>query len=133
MSHIDDGAVVRLREIAERTPGLSLLLLHGSRARDSARPDSDWDLAYLSDDSFDPDRLLADLAIALNADRIDLADLSRAGALLRYRAAADGIVIHERKPGTFESFWLQAVDTWCDLAPVLLPAYDAILAEARRQ
>lgn len=116
--------------IAERAPGLSLLVLHGSRARGHARADSDWDFAHIGDAGvFDADALLAALAEALRADRVDLADLSRAGALLRFRVASDAVVIFEREPATFQQFWLDAVHTWCDLAPVLTPVYDALLQD----
>lgn len=64
---------------------------------------------------------VAAFADALHADRIDLVDLDRAGALLRHRVARDGVVLIERTPGTFDRFWLNAVDTWCDLAPILEP------------
>lgn len=113
--------------MAAACPGLQLLVLHGSRARGDAHEMSDWDFAYEADDAFDPDRLLAARAAHLNADRIDLADLGRSGALLRYRVARDGVVVFERSAGRFERFWLEAVDTWCDLAPVLEPAYACVL------
>ncbi len=88
---------------------------------------SDWDFAYRADSTFDADGLLAQLADVLKADRIDLVDLDRAGALLRYRAARDGVLLFEAEAGTFERFWLDAVGTWCDLAPVLEPAYERML------
>jgi predicted nucleotidyltransferase len=122
----------RVRQIASGADGLRLLVLYGSRARGEAHALSDWDFAYLADSGFDPDTLLAAVAEALGADRVDLVDLERAGALLRYRVARDGVVIAERRPGTFERFWLDAVDTWCDLAPVLLPAYEHVLESQRR-
>jgi predicted nucleotidyltransferase len=122
-----------LRRRATDIAGLRLLILHGSRARGDARADSDWDFAWLGDDAVDPDRLLAKLADSTKADRIDLADLSRAGALLRYRVARDGIVIFERQPESFLSFWLDAVDTWCDLEPVLTPAYEHVLETLPRR
>lgn len=121
--HADAG----LRAIAAEAPGLRLLVLHGSRARGEAHAGSDWDFAYEAAAGFDPDRLLAALAAYLNADRVDLADLGRAGALLRYRAARDGVVVFEHEEGAFERFWLDAVDTWCDLAPILEPAYARVL------
>lgn len=113
--------------MAAACPGLKMLVLHGSRARGDAHSLSDWDFAYEAGTDFDPDDLLARLATHLNADRIDLADLEHAGALLRYRVARDGVVVFERNPGRFERFWLEAVDTWCDLAPVLEPAYARVL------
>src|SRR5262249_17107446 len=116
-----------LRQRAIEVAGLRLLILHGSRARGDARADSDLDFAWLGDDATDPDQLLSMLAEATKADRIDLTDLSRAGALLRYRVARDGVVVLEREPESFLKFWLDAVHTWCDLAPVLIPAYEHVL------
>lgn len=116
-----------MRSVAAASRGLRLLVLHGSRARRDSHDRSDWDLAYQADSTFDPDALLAGFADLLKADRIDLVDLDRAGALLRYRAARDGIVLFQREAGGFERFWLDAVDTWCDLGPVLEPAYARVL------
>lgn len=107
--------------------GLQLLALYGSRARGDARHDSDWDFAFEADPCFDADGLLAMLVERLNANRIDLADLERTGALHRHRVARDGVVIFERVSGRFERFRLQAIETWCDLAPVLTPLYEAAL------
>ncbi|MGH9387551.1 MAG: type VII toxin-antitoxin system MntA family adenylyltransferase antitoxin [Vicinamibacterales bacterium] len=118
---------VALRKLAAAAPELRLLVLYGSRARGDAHERSDWDFAYEADAGFDPDRLLAELAEHLNTDRVDLVDLGRAGALLRYRVARDGAVVFEHDGGRFERFWLDAVDTWCDLAPVLEPAYASVL------
>lgn len=108
-------------------PGLHLLVLYGSRARGQARPESDWDFGYEADAGFDADGLLALLAEGLNADRIDLVDLDRVGALLRHRVAQDGRVVFERTPGRFERFWLDAVHAWCELEPVLTPLYAGVL------
>lgn len=116
-----------LGRIAAATPGLHLLVLYGSRARADAHARSDWDLAYQAGPALDVDALLAALADSLKADRIDLVDLDRAGALLRHRVARDGVVLFERDPGRFDRFWLDAVHTWCDLAPVLEPLYARVL------
>jgi predicted nucleotidyltransferase len=121
-----------LRGVATACPGLQLLVLHGSRARGEAHDRSDWDFAYEADPAFDPDGMLASLAEHLNVDRVDLADLGRAGALLRYRVARDGALVFEREEGRFERFWLAAVDTWCDLSPVLEPAYARVLESLPR-
>jgi predicted nucleotidyltransferase len=121
-----------LRALAAGHAGLLLLVLYGSRARGDAHQGSDWDFGYEADATLDPDRLLAALAEHLDADRIDLVDLDRAGALLRYRAARDAVVVFERQEGQFERFWLRAVDTWCDLAPILEPAYEQLLESLPR-
>ena len=68
----------------------------------------------------------------LNADRIDLVDLDRAGALIRHRVARDGAVLFERTPGLFHEFRLDAIETWCDLEPVLGPLYARVLESLGR-
>jgi predicted nucleotidyltransferase len=121
-----------VRPIAATMPGLNLLVLHGSRARGQAREASDWDFAYLAGPEFDPVTLLPQLVEALRSNRIDLADLGKASALLRYRAAADGIAVFEGAPGTFERFRLDAITAWCEMEPVLRSAYDEQLARLAR-
>lgn len=127
-----DGRLALVAQAAEVVPGLRLLVLHGSRARDEGHPLSDWDFAYEADASFDADALLALLADALLADHIDLVDLGRAGALLRHRVARDGVVVLERPGGRFEQFRLDAIHTWCDLAPILEPLYEQALERTAR-
>jgi predicted nucleotidyltransferase len=122
-----DATAAAVAAIATRHPGLELLLLHGSRARSEAHPRSDWDLAYLADQRFDPSALCADLVLDLGTDRIDLVDLNGASGLLRYRAARDAVVLHQA-PDAFEKFWHQAVTFWCDAEPLLRRGYAEILA-----
>ena len=107
---------------------LRLLVLHGSRARGDAGPHSDWDLGYLSGDpDFDPTALVVAVSDAVGSDAIDVVDLDRAGALLRFRAARDGLALHEAE-GEFLAFRLDAVRFWCDAGPVIRAAYDDVLA-----
>ena len=115
-----------LRSVAARAPGLSLLVLFGSRARGDVRDGSDWDLGYLG--TIDEGSLHSDLSRALGTDAIDLVDLARAGALLRYRAARDGRAIVEATPDAFEDFCIRAATFWCDVEPVLREAYSGVLA-----
>jgi predicted nucleotidyltransferase len=114
-------------ELGRHAPGLDLLLLFGSRARGDQHAGSDWDLAYLAGDGFDPDGFLARL-VPLLGERVDLVDLSRANGLLRYRAAAEGRPLYESSPDRFERFWIEAVTFWCEIEPLLGPAYDEVLA-----
>ena len=115
------------RRAAVRHPGLELLVLHGSRGRGDAREDSDWDFGFVGSPSFDRLDLLSELTQALSTDRVDLADLERAGGLLRFRAARDGTPVYERDPGAFERYWLGAVRFWLDAEPTLDKAYDDLL------
>ena len=109
-------------------PGLRLLVLHGSRTRSDAGPRSDWGFGYLAGDPLDPTELLARLTVAVGTDAVDLVDLSGASALLRFRAARDGVALLERPAGTFAEFQLEAVRFWCDAGPVIRAAQADVLA-----
>lgn len=124
-----NGAEERLRTVAVGTAGLELLLLFGSQATGRAHERSDWDVAYLGAE-VDPGRLHSEIASAIGTEDVDVVDLERAGALLRFNAADTGVVIFEDRPGRHERFWLDAVHFWCDAGPLIRAAYDDVL-EAR--
>ena len=84
---------------------------------------------YIGSTTFDPDRLLAAIVAAVGSDRVDLIDLTRAGAQLRFRAAGDGRPLLEADPGAFSRFWLDAVSFWCDVEPIVRAGYDQVLTE----
>jgi predicted nucleotidyltransferase len=109
-------------------PGLELLVLYGSRAREDALDEhSDWDFAYLATEPFDELELRARLSSALHTDAVDVTDLARSGGLLRYQVARDGVAVFERSPGAFERFAYPAVLFWLDARHVLEAAHEAIL------
>ncbi len=119
-----------VRDIARRA-GVDLFVLFGSRVRGEAMSDSDWDFAYtLTGDGagFDPDALQAELVGALGSDRIDLVDLNRGSALLRFRVAAEGVPLYQADPSAFQDFQIEAARFWCDVAPVLDASYSDVLA-----
>lgn len=108
--------------------GVQVLVLHGSRARGDGGPGSDWDFGVLTDGTTDLAALVAALTSLLGTDAVDLVDLRRASALLRYRTARDGVVLAERPEGAFREFQLEAVHFWCDVGPVIRAAQDDVLA-----
>jgi predicted nucleotidyltransferase len=129
MGHPVTPAVVdAIRAAARRTAGLELLMLFGSRARGDARSASDWDFGYLGTPEADITALLAALVELTGSDRVDLADLGRASGVLRFRAARDGQLLHEGRPGLGDEFRLQAAGFWCDMAPILGPGLEEVLA-----
>ena len=123
-----DEAIEALRPVAEARRALRLLLVHGSRARGEAHEGSDWDLAYLADPDLDAGELHAAASEALGTSAVDLVDLARASALLRFEAARSARCVHEREPGAHEAFVLEATLFWCDVEPVLRRAYAEVLA-----
>ena len=118
-----------LVQAARAAEGLDLLMLFGSRARGDAHSRSDWDFGYMATGVFDVAAFVGTLVEVVGSDRVDLVDLRRASGLLRYRAARDGQLVHEARAGLAERFCLEAVEFWCDAAPILERAYDKVLAE----
>lgn len=108
------------------TAGVTLAVLHGSRARGDNGPESDWDIGVLGE--VDLAAVTAAVGEVLGTDAVDVVDLARASALLRFRAARDGVPLAERHPGAFERFRLDAIHFWCDAGPVIRAAQDAVLA-----
>lgn len=128
----DTAALRAISEVCGRHSGLHLAVVFGSRARGDYTPLSDVDVAYLGDERLDRDGLLADLVRTLGIERVDLVDRDRAGGLVRFRVARDGIVVFEARPDAFARFWLEAVHFWCDAGPVIRAGYDDVLAELSR-
>ena len=118
---------VERAELSRTFPELQLLLVHGSRARGEAHQNSDWDFAYLAGPNLDELALRAALVRMVGSDDVDIADLSRAGGLLRYRAVKEGQVVLERESGAYEDFAVAAISFWLDAEPSLRAGYEAVL------
>jgi len=116
-----------IAQIARSNEELHMLLLFGSRARGLHHEASDWDFGYIATKNFDDSGLYSDLVLHLKTDKVDLVNLCRANGLLRYRAAKDNIVVYEKSPGVYETFWIEAVHFWCDAGPLFRAEYEAIL------
>lgn len=129
MTQAEDQADLlrRIRDAASEHPALDLLVLHGSRARGDAHARSDWDFGYRARERFSPDDLIVQLARILGADEVDLVDLDRAGGLLRFRAARDGIPLFDATGDSFHDFAVEAASFWCDMGPILSRAYESVL------
>ena len=122
----------QVTDLARESRGLELLVLFGSRARGESHPGSDWDFGYLATRDFDPDALLARLALLLEIDRIDLVNLERTNGLLRFRVASEGKTLFESNDGVFERFAFEAISFWCDMGPIIRQGYEEILTGLAR-
>lgn len=130
-ANLDRPTRTALADVARRH-GLDWLALHGSRATGLAHAHSDWDFAYEAvGRATDPLALRADIVDLLRTDRIDVSNARSASALFRFRVARDGVLLGEREPGLWMAFKHLAVRTWCDMEPVLRPAYEARIARWR--
>ncbi len=86
---------LRIRQVFGQYPFIRLVMLFGSLAKGSARPESDIDLAVVSDQPFGIDEkmaLISDLAQKFGRP-VDLVDLSTAGEPLLGQILASGIMI----------------------------------------
>ena len=94
-----DPAVQAIRECLQGRLDVRLALVFGSRARGTATPTSDVDVAVGA-----PGVDLLDLAAELSRAtglEVDVVDLEHAGVPLLARIVREGIlVVHERRPGT---------------------------------
>jgi len=111
-------------EIARRSEpieGISALLVFGSRARGTERPDSDLDVAVLPGVGDDPGarrKLQTRLAVAL-ADlapegRVDVVFLDEASDLLRQRVLETGQLLLNRDPVAFRDLRVRTMREYGD-------------------
>ena len=116
MKTLDD----QVAHLAESVPGVSTLLVFGSRASGSPRPDSDLDVGVLpnSDDPQARRRLQSQLAVAL-ADlapegRVDVVLMDEVTDLLRQRILETGRVLICRDPAAFQDLRVRTMREYGD-------------------
>ena len=118
----------RLARALEGDRSVRLAWLHGSRARGTARRESDIDVAVLLDDDHAANptaikdsiwRLAGRIGREVPSDRLDLVLLNDAPALLRHRVVRDGILLFARSEAERVRFVLRTVREYQDLEPRL--------------
>ena len=115
--------VERLTRVLEGRADVHAAWLFGSRARSTARADSDADVAVLL--AVDPERGLEQYRFDLAADlaeqigvTVDLVVLNRAGADLVHRVLRDGILLLDRDRSHRIAFEVKKRAEYLDMAPV---------------
>jgi predicted nucleotidyltransferase len=102
-----DPTVQAIREWLRGRLDVRLALVFGSRARGTATPTSDVDVAVGA-----PGVDLLDLAAELSRAtglEVDVVDLEHAGVPLLARIVREGVLVHERRPGTAATWRAQAL------------------------
>jgi predicted nucleotidyltransferase len=119
MNFLDPELRRRVAEVAMRYE-LDLVVLFGSRAKGTARMDSDADIAVRGARQLEFRRFL-DLTLDLEAvlsSSVDLVDLSRADPLLQ-RQISDGSICLFETQGSFDAMRLRALHAYEDYSPFL--------------
>ncbi len=122
---------MKINKDALATMGVEMVIVFGSRARGSGRPDSDLDVGVLFLPGTPLDhRSLDQVRPALGGDdHLDLVCLNRAGTLLLKEVALDGVPQFEIEPGTFERFRLRAFKRYMDTEKFRRFQADSLRAE----
>ena len=94
--------------------GLQLVVLFGSLAKGLRGKNSDIDLAFLYDATFDQVLLTNRVSQLLRTDAIDVVDLRKASPLLKFSAMRYGQALYEGSPGAFTNFYSLAFRRYVD-------------------
>ncbi len=125
---LERGRLDVVRRLAARRDGLvrlcrerdvRLLILFGSAASGSQRPDSDIDLAVdFGRDTSPRDELAfhGDLMEALDTDRVDLVNVRTAGPIVLREIALHGTPVYVRAERDFAEFQVHALTRFMDTA-----------------
>ena len=112
-----------VRDAVREVPGIAALLVFGSRARGTARPDSDLDVAFLPVPGYQPPAGLANdlrirITVALAAlapeGRVDAVPLDRAPAALRQRVMEHGRMVLCRDEAAWKALRVRTMKEYGD-------------------
>lgn len=90
------------------------IALFGSVAREDERPPQDIDLAILSREKLDTVAITNRFVQLLGTQNVDIADLSRADALLLILVAREGVPLYQAQPAEFTQFCSLAARRFAD-------------------
>lgn len=125
-----DELISRLRGALGTAPHLRLAVLFGSRARGSARAESDVDVAIVPERDLllaEELRLASSLSGAVGLE-VDVVRLDHADPLLAREVATSGVALFEWRPGAFAAFRADAISAWLDFEETIAPHRAKFLA-----
>jgi len=112
--------MLSVEEIKERLAplynmeGLELVLLFGSCVSGKLHTKSDIDIAFLSNKPVDILAVTNKAIHLLSTDKVDVVNLKFASPLLKFSLAKCCIILYERYPGLFNSFFSLAFRRYID-------------------
>jgi len=112
--------MLSVEEIKERLAplynmeGLELVLLFGSCVSGKLHTKSDIDIAFLSNKPVDILAVTNKAIHLLSTDKVDVVNLKFASPLLKFSLAKRCIILYERYPGLFNSFFSLAFRRYID-------------------
>lgn len=110
-----------LAEVLRDIPGVRLVLLFGSAARDALRADSDVDVAVLFSDDvpLTGDLLLEARLVRAVGREVDFIRLNTAGTVLRWEIARNHVLVLSEPGPTYVRFLANAALDHADMQPLL--------------
>lgn len=116
---------------------IDLAVVHGSRARRRARPDSDLDVGILAAGRHPISyRVMGAIARDLSRElvmEVDVADLSTTDAIFRYEVAQCARPIFQRRPDAFADFLAKAMIDYADIGRFLPELVAGVARRADRR
>lgn len=134
MASAHERLIETLRRTAEAWPDLDVLVLFGSRAGGSARPDSDVDVAVGFNGPNAETRRAMEVAFARAIHSpVDVSFLDTAPPQLRFEIARSGVLLFERTQGAWARERARAMVDWWDWAPLARRIHDRAVARLRTE
>lgn len=116
--------------------GIDLAVVHGSRARRTARADSDLDIGVLATGGHPVSyRVMGEIALDLSnllGVEVDIADLATPDAIFRYEVAQCARPIFQRRPESFADFLAKAMIDYADIQRFLPELIAGVARKSRR-
>lgn len=129
-----ESLIATLQLTAEALPEVDVLVLFGSRVGESARANSDIDIAIGLSGRSAEIRRGVEMAFARAVDRpVDVSFLDTAPPQLRFEMARSGLLLFERTPGAWVRERARAMVDWWDWAPLARRIHDRAVARLRAE
>jgi predicted nucleotidyltransferase len=121
-----------IRDAAAVFPGVRLVALFGSLAREAALPTSDADIGILGGGFWDQLTLGSQIGALIGREPHPV-DLASASDLLRFEVARDGVLLYAPRADDWPRFQAEAAIRYLDLRPTIALCAEGVRARLRRE